>query len=232
MKSKNPNISVLMSCFNSEKYIRNSVESILNQTYENFEFLIMDDFSSDNTFNILKNYELEDQRVKVFGNSQNLGLTKSLNILINKSKGSFIARQDADDISKSKRLDHQIKFLKSTNFRCCTTRAEIKGSSKLIPKYSYIFPNNIIAKFKNPFIHGTLFIEKNLMLEMGGYDERFVYSQDYKLFSDMLTKKEKVKIIKKPFYVLNTKNNLSSLKAKEQKYYSDCVKRKTIPLSS
>ena len=231
MKSENPNISVIMSCFNSEKHVKSSVESILKQTYEDFEFLIIDDCSTDDTFNILKKYEAKDKRVKVFKNSKNLGLTKSLNILIKKSKGLFIARQDADDISKSDRLEYQIKFLQSSNFRCCTTRAKIKGSQKLIPKYSYIFPNNIIAKFKNPFIHGTLLIEKSLMIKMGGYDERFVYSQDYKLFSDLLSKKEKVKIIKEPFYVLNMKGNLSSIKSVEQKYYSDCVKRKINPVS-
>ena len=69
------------------------------------------------------------------------------------------------------------------------------------------------------------------MNKIGGYDERFVYSQDYKLFSDLLSKKEKVKIIKKPFYILNMKGNLSSIKSVEQKYYSDCVKRKINPVS-
>ena len=231
MKSENPNISIIMSCFNSEKHVESSVESILKQTYEDFEFLIIDDFSTDDTFNILKKYEAKDKRIKVFKNSKNLGLTKSLNILIKKSKGLFIARQDADDTSKSDRLEYQIKFLQSTNFRCCTTRAKIKGSLKLIPKYSYIFPNNIVVKFKNPFIHGTLLIEKSLMNKIGGYDERFVYSQDYKLFSDLLSKKEKVKIIKKPLYILNMTGNLSSINSVEQKYYSDCVKRKINPIS-
>ena len=69
MKSENPNISVIMSCFNSEKHVKSSVESILKQTYEDFEFLIIDDCSTDDTFNILKKYEAKDKRVKVFKNS-------------------------------------------------------------------------------------------------------------------------------------------------------------------
>ena len=64
MKSENPNISVIMSCFNSEKHVKSSVESILKQTYEDFEFLIIDDCSTDDTFNILKKYEAKDKRVK------------------------------------------------------------------------------------------------------------------------------------------------------------------------
>ena len=87
-----------MSVFNNELSLKSSIESILNQSYKDFEFLIMDDCSTDNSHNILKDYESRDSRIKVFRNSENIGLTKSLNILIEKSQRDFIARQDGDDM--------------------------------------------------------------------------------------------------------------------------------------
>ena len=95
-------ISVIMSCFNNEESIQSSVESILNQSYHEFEFLIVDDCSEDNTFEILNYLKSKDERIKLFKNDKNIGLTKSLNFLISKSHGEYIARQDADDISKNK----------------------------------------------------------------------------------------------------------------------------------
>ena len=75
-------ISVIMSVRNNESFVSRSIDSILNQTYRNFEFLIVDDFSDDNTYKIIKEYEKKDNRIKVFKNDENLGLTKSLNNLL------------------------------------------------------------------------------------------------------------------------------------------------------
>ena len=78
-----------MPVMNNESSIVESIDSILKQTYENFEFLILDDFSNDNTYKIIKEYEEKDDRIKIFKNNKNLGLTRSLNILISHSKGSL-----------------------------------------------------------------------------------------------------------------------------------------------
>ena len=99
-----------MSVYNGDKFLSSSIESILNQTYSDFELLILDDGSTDNTSKILNNYQ-NHQKIRLFKNNQNIGLTKSLNLLINKSKGSYIARQDCDDLSDSKRLENQLSFL-------------------------------------------------------------------------------------------------------------------------
>ena len=88
-----PLISVIMSVYNDSKNIGNSIESILNQDFKDFEFLIMDDGSTDESYEIIDIYS-KDTRVKVFKNNENLGLTKSLNILLEASQGTFIARQD------------------------------------------------------------------------------------------------------------------------------------------
>ena len=187
-------LSVIMSVYNSEESLGDSIESILVQTYENFEFLIMDDGSDDNSPKILDDYAKQDNRIKIFKNSKNLGLTKSLNILISSSNGECLARQDSDDISSEDRFEKQLNYLSLNNLDACTVRALGSTTNKAIPNISYYFPLNLIIKFKNPFVHGSLIIRKNVIESIGGYDENFYYSQDYKLMSDLLSRDFKVKI--------------------------------------
>ena len=99
-------VSILISVYNSEHTIENSVDSIINQTYNNLEILILNDGSTDNTSKILEKISLKDDRVKLFSNKENLGLTKSLNGLIKHSTNNIIARHDADDISIHTGLNH------------------------------------------------------------------------------------------------------------------------------
>lgn len=222
-------ISVIMSTFNNEDTIKSSVKSILNQTYTDFNLLIIDDDSKDSTFDILKVLESNDKRIKIFKNSENIGLTKSLNKLINLSNKKYIARQDADDISLPKRLELQVKYMEASNLLACTTLAILMDSDKVRPKISHYLPQKIVIKRKNPFIHGTLLVKKSLMEDIGLYDENFYYSQDYKLFYDLVKKDVKVGVLKKPLYKLNTKNNISSNKREQQAYYANCVKKQILP---
>ena len=218
-----------MSVFNNELTLNSSIESILNQTFKDFEFLIMDDQSTDNSYNILKDFESKDNRIKVFRNLKNEGLTKSLNILIENSERDLIARQDGDDISHISRLQKQIKYLTEENYDFCVSKATIIQSRKVIPKFSSFFPEKKIIKIKNPFIHGTLLIKKQTLLENGCYDENFYYSQDYKLFSDLLKRGVRFKYLKAPLYYLNMEENISSKYRNEQKYYANCVRKNKLP---
>tara|TARA_B100001057_G_C22667427_1_gene878412 strand:- start:118 stop:825 length:708 start_codon:yes stop_codon:yes gene_type:complete len=221
---KNNLVSILLSVNNAENTIDTAIKSILNQTHQNFELLIMDDASSDNTFEILQKY-ISYSNCYLFKNKQNIGLTKSLNILYEKSKGNFIARQDADDISKKKRLEIQLNYINRYELDFCTTRAYVKNSKKIIPGLSSYLPKKLSLRYKNPFIHGTLMIKRNSFKEVGAYNENFKYSQDYKLFMDLIDKGYKFKDIKKPLYILNMNDNISSLKQNQQKYYADCVRK-------
>ena len=181
MKEK---ISIIMSFYNSEESISYSIESLLNQTYRNLEILLIDDGSTDSSYEICKSY-LTDKRVKLFKNDKNIGLTKSLNILAKQSTGTFLARQDADDVSDPIRLEMQMQKILDKNAEVCTTRAYSEYPYKLIPKYSSYIPKKILLKFKNPFIHGTLLIKKDTFLNIGMYDESFYFAQDYKLFVNL-----------------------------------------------
>ncbi len=212
-----------MSAFNAEKSIEKSVQSILDQTFEDFEFLIVDDCSTDITSKILNRFS--DERIKLYKNKENIGLTKSLNFLINNSKTKFIVRQDADDYSHKRRIEEQYKILIDQNIDFCVTRAQNIQNLKKIPGLSYFLPYKAILKYKNPFIHGTLMIQKKVLLQIGMYDEEFVYAQDYKLFSDLIKSGAKGKKIYKVLYYLNTKNNISSNFKFEQRKYANLVRR-------
>lgn len=189
----------------------------------------MDDFSTDTTFQILEKKYSDMQNIKLYRNSDNLGLTKSLNYLIKKSRGELIARQDADDISLPDRFKTQVRAIDKYNLDFCTTRATRLDNKKYIPGLSRYIPKKISIKIKNPFIHGTLMIKKNAIKEIGYYDEKFYFAQDYKLFIDLISKGYQYKDLRKPYYILNTDNNISSNYKKQQEYYSNCARNKIEP---
>lgn len=214
-------ISVLMACYNNATSLEEAIESILNQKYSDFEFLIINDGSTDNSQDILNKY-YSNKKIKLFKNKTNIGLTKSLNILIEKAQGDYIARQDADDKSLESRLEEQIKFLDRKKIQICTTRAFKGTTKKLIPGASFYLPNRILMQYKNPFIHGTLLIKTEIIKEYK-YDEEYYFAQDYELFNRLL-KKYKVKTLNKALYILNMENNISTNFKLEQLSYFKKVK--------
>ena len=229
MTSSNELVSVLLSTYNSEESISESIDSLLSQTYKNLEILISDDGSTDSTKEICKKFQLKDERILFSSNKKNIGLTKSLNNLAQKASGSLIARHDADDISLPYRIEEQIEFMKKKKLDAVTTRSLIKQNNKKRPGISFYIPDKLLINRKNPFIHGTLIIKKNVFQEIGYYDERFYYAQDYKLFYDLLNKGYKVKTLNKALYILNTENNISSENLERQNYYADCVRFRKTP---
>lgn len=222
-------VSVLMSTFNNQNTIEKAIKSIINQTYQNIELLIMDDCSNDETFKIISNYSNKHDNIKIFQNDINIGLTRSLNILIKKASGEFIARQDADDVSTRERIEKQVNCIVSNKLDFCTSRALNIESGKAFQRLSYYFPRKLIFKYKNPFIHGTLVIKKSVIENIGAYDERFYYAQDYKLFYDLMKSGYKFKNLKQILYHSNTINNISSNKKDLQSYYAYCVKSNSVP---
>ena len=229
MSDKKSYVSVIMSSYNSINTIEEAIESIINQTYKNLELLIMDDCSEDGSFEKIDYYKNKYKNIRVFRNKKNLGLTRSLNLLIKNSSGEYIARQDADDLSFKKRIEEQVKEMNKYNLDFSTTRALVKNTGKIIPGISYFLPSKIISKFKNPFIHGTLMVKTSSIIKVGSYNENFYYAQDYKLIADMLDKNYRYKKINKPLYLLNMENNISSNKKEEQDYYATCVKKNSFP---
>lgn len=229
MTMSNISVSIIMSVYNGESSLKSAIESVLYQSLTDFEFLIIDDNSEDNSFEIMSSYADKDPRVKVFRNNENLGLTKSLNSLILESKGKYIARQDADDTSFRDRLKVQYIFLESNNYIACSTRALIQNKKRKIPRMSNYLPISLVASFKNPIIHGTLMIEKKSLNLLGNYNENFYYAQDYKLIDTLLKAGMKLKRLNSTLYVLNMENNISTNFKEEQDYFANCVRKNIIP---
>lgn len=111
MPTKTPRVSVIMPAYNVEKYVTEAIESILNQTFTDFEFIILNDGSTDNTAKIIEKYAKQDKRIKFINNKKNKGFIASLNECLDVAKGEYVAKMDSDDISKPDRLAKQVEFL-------------------------------------------------------------------------------------------------------------------------
>lgn len=181
-----------MPVYNGEKYLSQAIESILNQTFSDFEFLIINDGSTDKTLHILQSYD--DSRIKIITNKNNSGIVVSLNNGIMVSQGKYIARMDADDLSLPDRLEEQYTYLeKNPGLAMCGTYAiAIDEQKQEVNRYTYPpLDNTAIGKFSllhNPFIHPTVMIRKNVLLEVGGYQQFFQHIEDYELWTRILQK--------------------------------------------
>lgn len=185
-------ISVIMSVYNSENYLKDSVESILKQTFSDFEFIITDDGSTDNTLKILKKYAEEDNRIKLLVNSENLGIPKSVNKMFDVSNGEFIARMDADDISHVQRFEKQISFMQNnSDIGFCGTNSEFFGKY-VNKKYNHwIFDHEEIRAallFRNVIANDTALIRKKVIDQYKiRYNENYKAIQDYELWSRLIS---------------------------------------------
>lgn len=185
-----PLISVIMSVYNCEKYISQSIESILNQSYSNFEFIIINDGSTDNSLEIIKKYQHKNSQITLI-DQRNIGLTKSLNKGIHIAKGDYIARMDADDISLSDRFMNFINYYKTNqNLMIYTTPAiTIDSFGNYIRKIPGYFRRNGFSErmldYTNSLIHGTLIINSDL-LKKTQYDESYRVSQDFNLYHRLI----------------------------------------------
>ena len=121
-----------MPVYNGEDFIETAIQSILNQAFRDFEFLILNDGSNDKTLEIINKYSQKDNRIKII-NQNNVGLTKSLNTCINLSQGAYIARQDADDISVNSRFEKQVYFLRKEKYDFCCSRTYVKIQRQFRP---------------------------------------------------------------------------------------------------
>lgn len=177
-----PLVSIITNSYNSSFFIKDCVESILNQTYINWELIIIDCGSVDNTLEILSNYT--DNRIKVF--SINFcGVAEGRNFGIEKANGKYIAILDSDDISMSNRLMHQVSFLESnTNFIAAgsgiSTFSSNKSTSKL---FSYDITNEdifyLLLSGFNPIPHSTLIFKKSVIDKIGMYNKVIEKAEDY-----------------------------------------------------
>jgi glycosyltransferase involved in cell wall biosynthesis len=215
-----------MSVFNHEKYLQKSIDSILSQSYKNFEFIIINDGSNKNAKKILELNKLQDKRIKVIINKKRIGLTKSLNIAIKISKGEYIARQDSDDISYFKRFEEQLNFFKKNKkvIMCGTNGILIDNNGSFLKNIKNLENNYEKIKkkliYENQFIHSSVMVKRNYLLEVKGYDEKFKYAQDYDLWCRLSIKGFLTNINKILVKIRQHNESITKKNKKEQNYYS------------
>ena len=176
-------VSIITPSFNSARFIEECIDSVLSQTYDNWELLIVDDCSSDNSCELIAGYH--DKRITLIGLEENVGAAEARNIAIRQAKGKYIARHDADDISLSVRFEKQIYWLINQKYEAVFSRAYYNSKKRITPRFSYLFPKYILLNFINPFIHGSMIVKKNKLL-----NENSLNLKDYYISIGRLTKQK------------------------------------------
>ena len=184
---KEEKVSIIMGVFNANRnnMINESIQSIINQTYQDWELIICDDGSTDGTYEILLNWSKKEKRINIIKNKKNMGLAYSLNHCLNYVTGEYIARMDIDDISAPRRFEYQIAFLKQhSELMFCSTAAKLfdeKGYWAI--RYKKEFPEKKDFLFTSPFIHAALFARRSFFEELR-YDitRTARRAEDYDLF--------------------------------------------------
>jgi len=187
-KYSKPLVSVILPTFNRAEYIKKSIESVLIQNYENFELIVVNDGSIDNTLNIISNFAKKDPRIKIINNKVNIGLAKSLNKGIKKANGKYVARIDDDDFWCDKdKLKKQAEFLnKNSNYALVGG-----GVIKINKKGKEIVRHRLPEKDKeirekmlldDCFVHPAVMFKKSSWQKAGGYNENLSFSEDWDLW--------------------------------------------------
>jgi len=180
-----PRVSVIMPVHNGERFVSEAITSILRQTFSDFEFLIVDDGSTDSTPSILRSFH--DPRIRLLTNDRQRGIVGALNRALAEARGTYIARMDADDRSAPDRLERQTAFLdREKDVALVGTAAVlIDEQGRERGRESHPAGAREIRKtifVHNPFIHGSVAVRKSVLDECGVYDERFLHNEDYDLW--------------------------------------------------
>jgi glycosyltransferase involved in cell wall biosynthesis len=194
-------ISVIMPIYNGELYLREAIESILNQTYANFELICIDDGSTDNTLRILDEYSAIDDRIVIISR-ENKGLIATLNEGILRSKYNFIARMDADDISLPSRFEKQINYLVShenvgvvgSSYIYIDQERHVLGVRRL---WNINYVLKAICIFGAPFAHPSVMFNKSALGNELYYSYEYKHAEDYELWT-RLEKITKFAVLKEP----------------------------------
>lgn len=180
---KNPKVTILMPVYNGEKYLREAIESILNQSFADFELLVINDGSTDSSVKIIEAYS--DFRIRLVHNEKNLKLIATLNKGIDLARGEYIARMDCDDVSHPERLEKQVKFMDShPEIGICSSWADyIDETGNVIGQLQNPTGDLLQKTFwrPSPIIHAACMAKSNLFRE-NKFDPEYCHAEDYELW--------------------------------------------------
>ena len=217
-----------MPVYNGAKYLGEAIESILNQTFTDFEFIIIDDCSNDNSLEIIREYS--DKRIRVIKNRDNIGLSKTLNLGLELAKGKYLARMDQDDISIKNRLEREVDILDqspdcglvSTNCYLINDNGEVSDRPILSKSLSggqvewYLF-------WENPIIHPSVMFPTQHIRSLNGYPEIYkFYVEDYVLWLRLL-KTKSIVVLREPLLYLK-KHDLNATQVNLEQHIEEYVK--------
>ena len=188
MIHENDFVTIIMPVYNGEKYLNETINSVLNQTFSDFEFLIIDDGSSDKTEEIIKSYT--DSRICFVKNNENLKIISTLNKGLSLAKGKYIARIDADDICINTRLEKQVAFLESNpSIGLLGSNYKTFGTSNKNIHYPSLHEDlKFSALFYNPFCHPSIMMRKEVLEKYQlRFNPDFLHVEDYKLWTEFLS---------------------------------------------
>lgn len=185
-------LTVLMAIHNGSPFLRVAIDSILQQTFRDFCFLIVDDASTDDTREIVRSYK--DPRIELLCLERNLGQTGALNVGLRHASTPWIARMDADDYSAATRFQEQMEVLGSDHsLKCVGTNAWTFTDDPAAIEGEIIKPDNHVGIMKellrgSPIIHGTIIVDREVLLKIGAYNESYRYANDVELYDRLLAK--------------------------------------------
>lgn len=222
-------ITVLMSVYmETNTYLRQSIDSILNQTFSDFEFLIFDDATSNENKQLLQNYAKQDSRIRIIENEINMGLTYNLAQGVNLAKGVYIARMDSDDISIENRFTIQVQYMDShPDVALLTTAVRFFGDINTYKRRNIIQSDylKVTLLFNNTMPHPTAFMRNSFLKENNlNYNVDIRKSQDFELWA-RIAQKGKVAFLRQPLvnYRIH-KGQISNDTAGEQRKYRDVTR--------
>ena len=202
-----PLVSVLIPCYNVEPYIEECLISIINQTQRNLEIVCIDDCSGDRTWSVLKFYQLKDQRIKLFKNKVNLGVTQTRNKLLDLASGEFVVKMDADDVALPERIEELLKAQKMTTADIVSSDYKIIDSrGKIIKKrgFDLLFSQaaiKFVSLFNSPLPHAPSMFKVQSLKELK-YDMNYVAAEDYHFLTQLLLRPDiRCKVVDKPLYL-------------------------------
>lgn len=224
-------ISIIMAVYNCASTVEEAIDSILNQTYDNWEFIICDDCSTDNTLEIVREYEKKyPDKFKVIQNEVNSKLSYSLNHCLKYAQGEFIARMDGDDISVPERFETQVKYLREhPDVDLCSTlvqRFDENGLADIIKKPE--FPDRYTQRNHVAFNHATIMTYKYVYEKCGGYtvSKRTVRAQDFDLWFRFFYHEFKGVNLQKPLYLM--REDLNAVKRRTFKVRFNAYRTKML----
>lgn len=217
--TRNPSISVVMPVYNASQFLQQAIDSILGQTYTDFEFIIINDGSTDDTESIIQSYA--DSRIKYFSNPLNLGIVETLNKGIDLAQGKYLARMDADDIALPERLEKQQRLMEDNpQIAVCGSQAFIINASGIKTEQNPLPLSDKEIKtqllFHNTFIHPTTFF-KTAVIKKYKYQADYQYAEDYYLLAQIAKEHQVANLGEQLLLYRVHELNTTSTKAKEMK---------------